>query len=305
MINFNTPQKVFEINGIKFGGQLGENPIVLIGSIFYRNHKILEDPKRGVFDKEKAENLINAQDEISEKTGLPSAIDIGAENPEVLCKYIDFVTNLTNAIILPDGPTAEVRVPALKHIEEVGLSDRVIYNTIDPHTEQNELIAIDNAGIKAAILLAFHSKYIFPDKKIKLLNGDENTEGLLVKAEKAGIEKPLIDTATLDIPSIGICIRTIKLIKEEFGLPVGAGSHNALHTWNRMKEFDPVVKNISNVIVNTLPQAAGANFILYGPIERAKEVFPAIALNDAILNYTASRIDKIQVNKSGPISKIF
>ncbi|MHA1384365.1 MAG: [methyl-Co(III) glycine betaine-specific corrinoid protein]--tetrahydrofolate methyltransferase MtgA, partial [Candidatus Helarchaeota archaeon] len=167
------------------------------------------------------------------------------------------------------------------------------------------LFAIKDAKIKGSIMLAFHSKYIFPKKKIKLLKGDERTEGLLVKAERAGIDKPLIDTATLDVPSVGICYRTIKLIKEEFGLPAGAGSHNALHTWAKRNDFGPNVKIISNVLINSLPQAMGADFILYGPMERANDIFPTMALNDAILNYTASRIDKIKVDRTGPISKIF
>ncbi|MHA1379025.1 MAG: tetrahydromethanopterin S-methyltransferase subunit H family protein [Candidatus Helarchaeota archaeon] len=305
MAQYETPQKVFEVNGIKFGGAIGENPIVLIGSIFYKNHSILEDPKKGTFDKKKAEQLINTQEEISDKTGLPQAIDIGAETSDALIKYVDFVSNVTDVTLLPDGPTPDVAIPALKHIGEIGLSDRIIYNSVDPHSPDAELNAIRDAKIKASIMLAFHSKYIFPKKKIKLLNGDEKTEGLLVKAKRAGIEKPLIDTATLDIPSVGICVRTIKLIKEEFGLPAGAGSHNALHTWAKRNEFGPNVKIISNVLINTLPQAVGADFILYGPIERANDLFPTMALNDVILNYMASRIDKIKVDRTGPISKIF
>ncbi|NVM02747.1 MAG: tetrahydromethanopterin S-methyltransferase subunit H [Candidatus Helarchaeota archaeon] len=305
MAQYETPQKVFEINGIKFGGKVGETPIVLIGSIFYKNHKILEDPKKGVFDKKRAETLINAQEEISDKTGLPHVIDIGAEYPEAIIKYIDFVSNITDATFCPDGPTPEINIPAVNHISEIGLSDRVIYNSIDPHTKDEVLNAIKNAKIKASIMLTFHSKYIFPDKKIILLEGDEKTEGLLVKAERAGVDKPLIDTATLDIPSVGICARAIKLIKEKYGLPAGAGAHNALHTWTRRNEFGAAVRTISNVIINTIPQAVGADFLLIGPIDRAKEIFPTIALNDVVLNYTAARIDRIKVDRTGPISKIF
>lgn len=305
MTQYKKSQKVFEIKGVKFGGLIGENPIVLIGSIFYKDHSILKDPKKGDFDKKRAEELIHAQEIISEKTGLPHAIDIGAEHADALIKYVDWVSNITDAIILPDGPTPDVAIPALKHIGEVGLSDRVIYNSIDPHSPEEELNAIKDAEIKASVILAFHSKYIFPNKKLQLLNGDENTEGLLVKAERAGIEKPLIDTATLDVPSVGICVRTIELIKEEFGLPAGAGSHNALSTWTKKNDFGPNVKIISNVLINSLPQAVGADFILYGPIERANDIFPTMALNDVILNYTASRIDRIKVDRTGPISKIF
>ena len=164
---YKAEQKVYEINGIKFGGQIGENPIVLIGSIFYKNHKILKNPKEGIFDKKAAGDLINSQEEISEKTGLPHAIDIGAESPDALIKFIDFVSNTTNALILPDGPTPDVSIPAIKHIGEVGLSERVLYNSIDPHSPEEELMAIKDAKITSSIMLAFHSKYVFPKKKIR------------------------------------------------------------------------------------------------------------------------------------------
>ena len=65
MFIFDKEQKTFEISGIKIGGQPGDIPTVLIGSIFYQGHKIVKDEKKGIFNREKAENLINRQDEFS------------------------------------------------------------------------------------------------------------------------------------------------------------------------------------------------------------------------------------------------
>jgi len=298
---------------VKIGGQIGENPILMIGSIFYkaRTNKVLNDPKTGEINKQIAEDLINQQTSISEKTGISQAFDVGggSETPEALIKLVEFVADKTKAPILPDGPTPEIRIPAIKHLKEIGLSNQLIYNTIDPNATEKELEAVKDSKITAAILLAFHSRKLWPKDKMGLLTGTETDEGLLAKAKRAGVDKILIDTATLDIPSISINARTINLIKEELGLPAGCGAHNALHTWNKVVEYEKIdinVKQIKNVVINSLPQAAGASFILYGPITHCSYIFPMIAINEAALTYNAMRLNKFRnVNKTGPLFTIF
>jgi tetrahydromethanopterin S-methyltransferase subunit H len=39
MFKFKAEQKIFDIGGVKFGGQPGEVPTVLIGSMFYFGQK--------------------------------------------------------------------------------------------------------------------------------------------------------------------------------------------------------------------------------------------------------------------------
>uniref|UniRef100_A0A7C4BAF6 Tetrahydromethanopterin S-methyltransferase subunit H n=1 Tax=Thermofilum pendens TaxID=2269 RepID=A0A7C4BAF6_THEPE len=60
MLKFKTQQRVFEVGSVKIGGQPGENPTVLIGSIFYHGHKILVNEKTVEFHREEAEKLIKA-----------------------------------------------------------------------------------------------------------------------------------------------------------------------------------------------------------------------------------------------------
>jgi tetrahydromethanopterin S-methyltransferase subunit H len=59
MFRFEREQIVFDIAGVKVGGQPGEYPTVLIGSIFYDRHKVVSGPVRGHFDRRHAEILIN------------------------------------------------------------------------------------------------------------------------------------------------------------------------------------------------------------------------------------------------------
>jgi tetrahydromethanopterin S-methyltransferase subunit H len=313
MFLFEKEQKIFEISGMKIGGQIGENPLFLIGSLFYTAKKkgILKDPKTGEIDKIAAESLINNQIEIAEKTGLSHGFDIGggSETPDALIKLVEFVAGLTDAPLLPGGPNADIRIPAIKKLSEIGLADRIIYNSIEPGASNEELNAIKEAKITSSIFLAFYGSSIWPENKLELVVGSENKEGLLDKAKKAGVDKILIDSATLDVPSISINARTINLIKERLGYPAGCGTHNALHTWTKLKEFqkiDDSIKKIKNVMIHSIPQAYGADFFLYGPVKYCNYLFPMLAMNDAILTYNTMRLNKYRkVNRDGALFKIF
>ena len=59
MIRFKTEQKLFQVGRIQIGGQPGELPTVLIGSIFWLGQKLVKDANQGIFDAKEAENLIN------------------------------------------------------------------------------------------------------------------------------------------------------------------------------------------------------------------------------------------------------
>ena len=63
MFKFTKKQQIFDVGGVKVGGQPGQLPTVLLGSIFYMGHKIVEDQKKGVFNQEKAEELLKTEAE--------------------------------------------------------------------------------------------------------------------------------------------------------------------------------------------------------------------------------------------------
>jgi tetrahydromethanopterin S-methyltransferase subunit H len=52
-----------------------------------------------------------------------------------------------------DGATADVRIAGAKYVGNTGLSNRVVYNSITPHTTDEEVRAIKEAKIRSAILL--------------------------------------------------------------------------------------------------------------------------------------------------------
>ena len=64
MWQFKSEQKRFRIGKVSIGGVLGENPTVLVGSIFYHRQKSVNfQEETGQFNRDEAEKLIKIQEE--------------------------------------------------------------------------------------------------------------------------------------------------------------------------------------------------------------------------------------------------
>jgi tetrahydromethanopterin S-methyltransferase subunit H len=300
MFKFERDQKIFDIAGVKVGGQPGQLPTVMIGSIFYHKHKIVEDERKGKFDKGKAEEVLKEEEEMSDRTGNPRIVDVCCSWPEAFVNFIDFVANTIKGPFAVDGATTEVRIAGVKHAMEIGVSERVIYNSITPHVKEEEISAIKEAKIKSAILLTLNTKNPTISGRLQVL--DE----LLAIAQKAGIENTLVDTTVLDLPDPGPVSRAIYLVKEKYGLPAGAGTHNAVERWNARRKLDRTEYLLASSVANIFPITAGANFILYGPIENAIHAYFYCGLADAYVAYSASQEFRTKpLMKDHPLFKIF
>ena len=203
MFIFEKKQKKFKIGKVQIGGQPGELPTVLAGTIFYKKHKIVKDSNKGLFDRTGAETLINKQDELSEITGNPSIVHIFSESKDAFESYIDFVASVTDSPMILDSTDADARIHAVKYCQEVGLSERAIYNSIYISVNDEEVTSIRESGVESAIVLAFNPKSSAVDEKIEVLEsgGGFVDKGLLKIAEEAGIKKPLLDTAMTPLGS--------------------------------------------------------------------------------------------------------
>ena len=300
MFKFKKEQKIFEIAGVKIGGQPGQLPTVMIGSIFYYKDKIVKDEKTGAFDKEKAEELLKAEEEISIKTGNPRIVDVCASWPQSFEKFIEFVANVVDGPFTIDGTTAKVKIAGAKYLEETGLSKRVIYNSITPDIKEAEISSIKEAKIKSAILLVLNSTNPTIDGRLDVI------DKLLEKAKRAGVENTLIDTTVMDVPDPGPAGKTVFLVKERYGLPAGCGAHNAVDIWHKRKKLDPETHLTSSVVANILPIIMGANFMLYGPIENASKIYAPTAVADAYIAYSMMQKYGIKpLTNNHPIFKIF
>jgi len=273
MFRYSLEQKVFEIKGVKVGSQPGENPPILIGSIFYHKHKIVEDEKKGVFRKEEAEKLIKNVEELSDRTKIPFMLDVVGASPEAIVKYIEFVSSITKAPILVD-PLGDVNVAsvALRYVKEVGLIDRVIYNSLTAKSRDEEYKLLQESGVDKAVLLLYTDKVLDVEARIKSL------ELMLEKTRFYGVDKYMVDTFVIDLPSLSVAMRTAIEIKKRFGLPVGCGAHNAISAQRKAfkERFGSEWVKIMELASNLAPIVIGSDFLLYGPIETSNEVFAAV-----------------------------
>ena len=298
LFELNVEQKIFDIGGVRVGGVPGRDPTVLIGTIFYRKQALVEDEKRGIFDTEEAERLIRQQEELSDVTGNPCMLDIEGSTAQSLERYIGFASEATDVPLLIGGPTPEVRQAGLKLAWDTGLSGRCVYNSLMPGCRGEEVGAIKDADVESAVLLAYNVTDMTPAGRLSTL------VQLLESTKDHGLEKPLLDAFVMDVPSLGIAFRAIKEAKDRLGLPTGCGPHNAVGLWKGLKSKMGLRSTRSVVAsVNAFTAAAGADWILYGPIESAPVVFPAVAMVDAAYAFPCMQ-EGHKLSRSHPLFKI-
>ena len=298
MFDYTVPQKTYTISGVQIGGEPGQTPTVMVGSMFYNGDKTVSDPAKGVFDKPTAEKQLKEAEEASEATGLPSMVDLVAENHVAAQKYLDFVVDTTSMPIVLDVVSESEACEALRYASDAGVIDRIVLNSLNPHSGIDLYETIQETGLKSTIILTHETRYMLKSDKSPIL------DDIVPKAEAAGIENILVDTAVLDIPTLGITAKAIDIIKNKYGYPCGCGAHNALSSWKRLKEkYSKDAQTIVKGVTNTIPTIIGADFVLYGPIKKASSYYPAVAMVDAA--YSQLMMEKrIRPDRSHPRFRI-
>jgi tetrahydromethanopterin S-methyltransferase subunit H len=300
MLNFDKEQKVVAIGNVKIGGQPGENPTVLVGTVFYAKHPALLDEKTGKFDKGIVEQELNEFVSITDETDMQAIVDVVGGYPEALIKECEYVASVVDCPFLVDGLNDSSRIPAMEGLKEIGLLDRAILNSIDENTSDESLEKIKEIGIKNAVLLTFSNRAIIPKQKIKLL-----IEKLIPAAQKANIENFIVDTAVLDLPSVSINVETTRLIKSDYGFPTGCAPANAIYGWGYVKKKGDSVRCGAIASIMTYIVDAGSDFILFGPAKFAKCIVPSIAMVSGMNAYYRKRILRKPISEISPLKKIF
>jgi tetrahydromethanopterin S-methyltransferase subunit H len=292
-------QKRFTLGKVTIGGKTGESPTVLIGSIFYHKQKSLDfREETGEFDRNECERLIKLQEEFSDKTGLPCMLDVGLPSKKWISRILDFLISVTDAPILLDAASFEIRVAALDYAKEAGIQDRCVYNSLNPESKKVEYDKIKDTRQKAAVLLAYNARDMTSKGRVDAI------KQILPQAIESGIEKILMDACVLDVPTLGSAFKAIFVLKNEMGYPAGCGAHNAIGTWRGLKtKMGLEAVKPCAAVANALTIAAGADFILYGPIEDAPFVFPAVAMVNAAFAQLLMEEGKLPIT-SHPIFKI-
>ena len=299
--NFKKPQKTYTVCKTRIGGQPGENPTFMVGSVFWLGQKLVEDPNRGFFDQKAAENIIDTMQTQSDVTGVGFGFDVVGTTEEAFEKYINFMVSHTDAPLILDAMSPNVRMAAAKLVNKMGLADRCIYNSVYKGESDAELGNLKECGIKSAIVLANNPSDNSLEGKAAIL------QEALVLAEKAGVTQPFIDTAIPAFaPDMGSAVRALGVFREKYGFPTGLGSGNVVTTmgWiraNIAKEYRKGAVTASNTIM----QMAGANYLMFGPAEQAQWVFPAAAVTDIYLASAAADFGVQPQEQTHPIYKAF
>jgi tetrahydromethanopterin S-methyltransferase subunit H len=311
MFRFDKKQEVFQFGGTKMGGQPGEYPTVLISTMFYGRHKIVSDEDKGIFDANAAEALWKTQEEMGDITGLPYINQIVGETPEAIKKFIDWFVEIddTTAFLI-DSSAGDVRAAAAQYCTEIGVADRAIHNSINASVNEEEIAAVRDSDLDAAIVLAFNATDPSVKGKMDILEigGTGQAKGMLEVARDCGITRPIIDVAAMPPGAgSGATIRSIMAVKGHLGLPTGGGFHNMASAWDWLKKFKKEHKEAympTDIGTNLVAQIVGADCLLYGPIENARSVFPAVALVDIMLAETAKELGIETLDPNHPIFKL-
>jgi tetrahydromethanopterin S-methyltransferase subunit H len=292
--------EIRSVCGINMGGDLGETPALLAGSIFYDRQKIVTDPLTGQFDKVEAKRLIELQSMWSEITGIPCCCDVIASTPEAMETYLNFVAENFEGPIMVDGTNSAVKIEGLRHMAVKGLSSRVIYNSISQESTEEEFEAIGKYGVKAAVVLLVESTDFSAEGKIRMMVKED---GLIAKLKSEGVSDFLIDPGIIDLPSMGIAKEVMSEAKELGYLP-GTAAHNAISTWSGLKaKIGDDFKKPATAVINALTVAWGGEFVIYGPMALANTVFPAVAMVEVALGQSLIERGKCP-DLSHPLFKI-
>jgi tetrahydromethanopterin S-methyltransferase subunit H len=105
---------------------------------------------------------------------------------------------------------------------------------------------------------------------------------------------------------MGTAVRTIPIMKEKYGHPVGLGSGNVVTTmgWVKAhvgKDFRLGCRTATNAIMQTM----GANWLMIGPAEQAEYIMPAIAVVDTYVASAAADLGTRPLGEDAPIFKMF
>ena len=311
MFRFDKEQIVIEIAGVKMGGQPGEYPTVLCGTIFYADHNIINDELKGDFDKNAAEELINQMETMSDTTGNPCIIQTFGATPEAIVKYLEFVGEVSEKPFLIDSTSAEAKMEGAKYVDEIGLTDRAIYNSVNMSCEQDELDVLKNTDIRASIVLGFYPMESGVMGKLDIWDtgGSVMDKGILELAEDAGIDKFMMDVAITPLgQGAGYGLRTTFAEKAKWGYPVGSGIHNVPSAWDWLREFKKEgnydTYHCCDIGASICQVIAGGDFVLFGPIENSKDCFPGIAMADGFISEAASEIGAEAI-ETHPINVVF
>ena len=279
MLRYDSVQKVCNIGGIKVGGQPGENPPLLIGNMFQKGDVLIENRKERKFNRKEAEERIREMERLSQETGVPGMVAMVANALDEVKTYIDFFVGVTDMPFAIDIWMQKTRLAAARYVAALGLQDRLLYNSITPWDDdiEEQVAEIKELGIRHVVVQAFDVEDKRPGGRVKSL------QKMLPLLEKGDFPSILVDTAAMNLPAIAFSLAANRLIKQQFGLPVGCAPSNGTYMWRKVIDVEDRGKFLAVDAAIEAITAMGSDFILYGPMTGSSRVFPAVAAAISLL----------------------
>ena len=276
---YDLEQKVFNIGGIKVGGQPGQNPPLLIGNMFQKGDTVIESRRERKFDSKRAAEHIREMESLSRETGVPGMVALVANSLDEIKAYIDFFIGVTASPFAIDIWMQKVRLAAARYVAELGLQERLLYNSITPWDEdiEGQVAELRELGIKHVVIQAFDMEDKGPAGRVKSL------QRLLPVVQKGNFESILVDTAVMNLPFTAFSLKANSLIKQQFGLPVGCAPANGTYMWRKSLPAEAKGRFPAADAAIEAAAAMESDFIFYGPMTGTSRVFTSVAAVTSLL----------------------
>jgi len=306
MFRFATEQKVVEVGGVKFGGQPGQYPTVVVPSIFQKGDKVFEGAKRKEgFNQERAAEIIRQADKLSAESGVPVMADIVANTGKEFEAFIDFFVSVTDMPFCIDAWQMKPKLAGAAYCAEKGLLDRMFYNSLTVWEEDlaTEIKEIADIGVKHVLLVAFDMADQMPTGRIS------GTQKLLDAIEAAGasFDSLFVDTSVMNGPATALCSLANKLVKDKWGMPAGSAPSNGSYMWKAAREMwgfkgwagsDAALEGLSACLYHDM--------IFSGPMAGSDRVIPAVAMANAFeATMVFGEHKELPVDPNHPLYKCF
>jgi tetrahydromethanopterin S-methyltransferase subunit H len=297
MFVFKRDQQEFDFGGVTIGGQPGENPTVLIGGLFFKGQPIMENTREGIFDRTTAKQWIDTGLSMVEKTGHPLVIQAYGRTPVAMENHLSWLADNFDGPFMFESTNANARIRAIEYCDESGLSDRTIYNSINLSLKEDEKNILKNSSINMAVVLGWSPRATtLPDRM-------ETIKDVLTLSESLGIEKVLVDPATMPVGAgFGLEYRTTLAVKSELGLPTCLGPHNAPSAWRFIRQpgLDDDSTQVAALVASTVAaQLFATDSVMYGSMIHTKEVFTSVSLiGNAMASAVAEANRALDIDRS-------
>ena len=302
---FKTGQHLCRIGGVTFGGQPGQYPTVVCSSIFQKGDRVFEGKRKEGFDEKRAEDLLKAQEKLSEETGVPGMADIVANAGEEFERYIDFVTSVSDMPFCVDAWQLKPKLAGAAYCAEKGLLDRMFYNSLTVWEQdlETEIREISRMGVKHVLLVAYDMADQMPGGRIT------GAQKLLDAIEKVGakFESVFVDTSVMNGPATALCGIANRMIKEKWGFPTASAPSNGSYMWKAAREMWGFKGwAAADAGLEALAAFFYHDMIFSGPMAGAPRIFPAVAMADAFSASAAfCETRKLPEAQNHPLYRLF